>query len=102
MPTQSPPGRIEFRVVLNGLDLPAETQKAIETAVRRAVLQELAVIDLRPDKRLLIESIESDKAASHLLPVDIFLGLIFNLAEGTWAGNEGGRFYWENLPEQYV
>jgi hypothetical protein len=83
MPTHSPPGRIEFRVVLNGLNLPAETQKAIETAVRRAVLQELAVIDLRPDKRLLMESIEGDKATSHLLPVDIFLGLIFNLAEGT-------------------
>jgi len=30
-----------------------------------------------------MESIEGDKATSHLLPVDIFLGLIFNLAEGT-------------------
>lgn len=83
MSTQSPPRRIEFRVVLNGIDLPAETQQTIETAVRRAVLQELAIIDLRPDKRLQMESIEGNKATRHVLPVDIILGIIFNLVDGT-------------------
>lgn len=46
----------EFRVVLQGLKLPREVERRIEVEIRKAVMREVASIDMKGDLQILPRS----------------------------------------------
>lgn len=77
---------VEFRVTIKGLELSPEQQVAMDAAIRRAVLSELADIDVGPEHSLLLrgqpEPEQGAESAMFDSPgvVPFILGLIIEIA----------------------
>jgi hypothetical protein len=99
--TSAQPGtmRHEFKVVLDGIELPPEREEAIRTAIQKVVMTELAGLDLGGGRvpAILPLSTAISEASAELIPKSFGLlqnGLPWNaMTAGLWAGPiTGGLF----------